>query len=173
MSDNELIRRVDVIKVVSKEMHRYGFEMPGGRADQIQDAIAAIPAVTVKPLEWVEIRPGQYFEARVLGICYSVRLGTDGVFRWQVGYMGTWIEEITQESAKAAAESDYEARIRSMLVVQSSPDVAALVDALGWYAEQSRLCRLIHSEGDAGRNALQADGGEKARAALARVKGGE
>lgn len=48
----------------------------------------------------------------------------------------------------------------------------ALVEALEWYAEQSRLCRLIHSEGDAGRDALQADGGKKARAALASLKGG-
>jgi hypothetical protein len=43
----------------------------------------------------------------------------------------------------------------------------ALVQALEWYAEQARLCRLIHSEGDSGRHALQADGGKRARAALA------
>lgn len=43
---------------------------------------------------------------------------------------------------------------------------AALLEALNWYAEQARLCRLIHSEGDAGRHALAADGGERARAAL-------
>lgn len=42
-----------------------------------------------------------------------------------------------------------------------------LADALRWYEEQARLCRLIHSEGDAGRNALAADGGQRARAALA------
>ena len=42
-----------------------------------------------------------------------------------------------------------------------------LREALEWYAEQVRLSRLIHSEGDKGRNALAADGGEKARAALA------
>lgn len=54
---------------------------------------------------------------------------------------------------------------------------AALVKAVEWYGEQSRLCRLIHSEGDAGRHALARDGGERARAALAAVeaavKGGE
>jgi hypothetical protein len=44
--------------------------------------------------------------------------------------------------------------------------VAGLVEALEWYAEQTRLCRLIHSEGDAGRNALAADGGKRAREAL-------
>lgn len=44
-----------------------------------------------------------------------------------------------------------------------------LAETLRWYAEQARLCRLIHSEGDAGRNALAADGGAKAREALARA----
>ena len=40
-------------------------------------------------------------------------------------------------------------------------------EALEWYEEQTRLARLIHSEGDKGRNALAADGGKKACAALA------
>lgn len=31
---------------------------------------------------------------------------------------------------------------------------------------------LIHSEGDSGRHALQADGGEKARAALSEIERG-
>ena len=48
---------------------------------------------------------------------------------------------------------------------------AELVEALRWYAEQTRLCRLIHSGGDSGRNALAGDGGSKARAALARYEG--
>jgi hypothetical protein len=47
------------------------------------------------------------------------------------------------------------------------PRVAGLVEALEWYGEQARLCRLIHSEGDAGRHALSDDGGKFARAALA------
>ena len=37
---------------------------------------------------------------------------------------------------------------------------------LEWYGEQARLARLIHSEGDAGRNAIANDGGKRARAAL-------
>lgn len=45
--------------------------------------------------------------------------------------------------------------------------IKALEGALGWYAEQTSLCRLIHSEGDVGRNALANDGGDLARAALA------
>jgi hypothetical protein len=39
-------------------------------------------------------------------------------------------------------------------------------EALAWYGEQARLARLIHREGDAGRHALAADGGKRARAAL-------
>ena len=38
---------------------------------------------------------------------------------------------------------------------------------LRWYGENARLCRLIHSEGDAGRRALDADGGKRARDAIA------
>ncbi len=53
----------------------------------------------------------------------------------------------------------------------SAPDVAELVEALRWYQEQSRLARLIHSEGDAGRHAIAADGGKRAAAALARIGG--
>jgi len=48
---------------------------------------------------------------------------------------------------------------------------ARLRAALEWYGEQARLCRLIHSEGDAGRHALNNDGGAKARAALGECKG--
>lgn len=47
----------------------------------------------------------------------------------------------------------------------------ALVAALKWYEVQTRQCRLIHSEGDAGRALLSADGGAVARAALAKLGG--
>jgi hypothetical protein len=51
------------------------------------------------------------------------------------------------------------------------PAVAELVEALKWYGENARLCRLIHSEGDAGRHALSEDGGKRARALLAKYAG--
>lgn len=41
-----------------------------------------------------------------------------------------------------------------------------LRETLAWYGEQARLARLVHREGDAGRNALAADGGKQARAQL-------
>ena len=48
----------------------------------------------------------------------------------------------------------------------------AMLEALRWYEEQSRLARLIHSEGDKGRNAIANDGGQRARAAIAAAGGG-
>jgi hypothetical protein len=43
---------------------------------------------------------------------------------------------------------------------------AKLREVLEWYSERARLARLIHSEGDSGRQDLVSDGGAKARAAL-------
>lgn len=42
-----------------------------------------------------------------------------------------------------------------------------LIATLEWYGEQARLCRLIHSGGDSGRQALAADGGKRAAALIA------
>lgn len=53
----------------------------------------------------------------------------------------------------------------------AAPQSASIREALEWYGEQSRLARLIHSEGDAGRWALAEDGGKRARAALAATDG--
>ena len=46
--------------------------------------------------------------------------------------------------------------------------IAELEDVVRWYGEQARLCRLIHSEGTAGRVALSADGGERAASVLSK-----
>ena len=51
-------------------------------------------------------------------------------------------------------------------VLKMAERVTKLETALAWYGEQSRLCRLIHSEGDPGRHALAADGGKRARDAF-------
>lgn len=52
------------------------------------------------------------------------------------------------------------------LLAKERAKIARLTEALKWYGEQARLCRLIHSEGDAGRNALSNDGGKRAIEAL-------
>lgn len=49
--------------------------------------------------------------------------------------------------------------------------VAEVERELAWYGEQARLCRLIHREGDAGRQALSDDGGKRANAILTRIEG--
>jgi len=43
-----------------------------------------------------------------------------------------------------------------------------LREALTWYEEQVRCCRMITSQGNSARNSLDADGGKRARAALAK-----
>jgi len=67
--------------------------------------------------------------------------------------------ELAAANAREAALVDAFAR--------SSEREAGLREALEWYAEQTRLCRLVHSGGDTGRKALNDDGGDCARAALA------
>lgn len=72
------------------------------------------------------------------------------------------IERLRQELADMT--SDYMRRhnaARDRLV-----EIERLREALTWYGEQARLARLIHSGGDAGRQALAEDGGRRARAAL-------
>lgn len=51
-----------------------------------------------------------------------------------------------------------------------SGTIKPLADALEWYGERARLARLIHDEGDSGRQALAHDGGQKAREALAAIQ---
>ena len=62
-----------------------------------------------------------------------------------------------QEHDRAAIEAERIAALEA--------DKEALIEALAQEL-QTRLCRLIHSEGDAGRNALAKDGGAIARIAI-------
>ena len=100
-----------------------------------QDAINAIPAVhpTVKPLVWKHEADNawasahytihQYWPHNNGMFCISGYLG--GIGALALG------KHPTLEAAKAAAQTDYEARILSALDMQPtvSPDVAALLDA--------------------------------------------
>ena len=52
------------------------------------------------------------------------------------------------------------------LCTEAAARIRELEAALQWYGEQSRLARLVHIEGDAGRNAIVNDGGDRARQAL-------
>jgi hypothetical protein len=71
-------------------------------------------------------------------------------------------------NARQFAEEIEQLRIAyAELEAKKDAEIERLREAVVWYGEQARLARLIHSEGDAGRNALAADGGQRARAALA------
>lgn len=67
---------------------------------------------------------------------------------------GVWYEvpEICTEAADALDARD--------------ATIKELREALDWYGEQARSARLIHSGGDAGRQALIADGGKRASGLL-------
>ena len=72
-------------------------------------------------------------------------------------------------ASKAEIDAADVARANAELIAlapQLAAEVLELREELAWYGEQARLARLIHSEGDAGRHALQDDGGKRARAAL-------
>lgn len=74
---------------------------------------------------------------------------------------GRCLDDIVARALLAAA-----ADVRALSAPPVNGVNAELVEALKWYGEQARLCRLVHSEGDKGRHALAEDGGKRARAAL-------
>ena len=76
---------------------------------------------------------------------------------------GCWYPRTEAGEAKAIAAWNTRAE---QSCAEKDAEIARLREALEWYGEQARLCRLIHSEGDAGRAALSEDGGKCARAAL-------
>lgn len=62
-------------------------------------------------------------------------------------------------------------RVGWVICEEAADTIDALVEALEWYAEQAAGCRKVTSEGETARNALDKDGGQRARAAIARVNG--
>lgn len=79
---------------------------------------------------------------------------------------GQAIAELVYDEDVAQGYEEYSS---NAALIQSAPEMA---EALAWYGEQARLARLVHSGGDEGRNAIASDGGNKARALLARINGG-
>ena len=141
--------------------------------------LAAQPAASsapmrVKPLEWHNFDAWTHWAE---GACGTYHVEERNGY-WQVELrVGGLVHGVTAtddttpadlDAAKAAAQADYEARILAAL--EPAPDMAELVEALRWYGEVGRLARLITREGDAGRAAISADGGQRAAAALAKIK---
>ncbi len=68
-----------------------------------------------------------------------------------------------------AAERDrqYDENVTQIMKVAAlEAEAQRMREALEWYEEKARLCRLIHNEGEAARQALHRDGGAIACAAL-------
>ena len=75
--------------------------------------------------------------------------------------------------AKQASKNSLHTPLPTANAPSAAPD---LVEALQWYAEKAADCRKVTREGEAGRLALENDGGARARAALASIRsalGGE
>lgn len=133
MSDNDLIRRGDALDCFMGE----------DRIGDAMDAIAALPAVQVgvKALEWEAtdwwVGDGvkgendcEWEASNAGGWLYQIEWMGAGDFRLTMHDHEVILTEGGLKAAKAAAQADYEARIRSALTVQPAPEVAALVEAL-------------------------------------------
>ena len=73
----------------------------------------------------------------------------------------TWLDGASRDGRPYHSPAEAADAIRELIEERDR-----LRAVLEWYGEQARLARLIHSEGDAGRNAIANDGGKRARAAL-------
>jgi hypothetical protein len=104
------------------------------------------PGVKVKPLVWEAITENVH-ETIGFNSVYQVRIGTDGVVRWQERYMGDWQSVDTIEAAKAAAQADYESRTLAALDLtpQPAPDVARLVEAAKAYVDAHDKAQFMRS----------------------------
>lgn len=76
------------------------------------------------------------------------------------------MSDLEQEQAHSFYYAQYLMHEQDAKIARLRETNAELLAALAWYEEKARLCRLIHSEGDAGRNALASDGGDRARTAI-------
>ena len=124
--------------------------------------VAAQPSVVLELIERVraaEAKAGEPTEAMITAGAAEVRLGI--AEKWSAEVIASEVHDAMQATRPAPVDT------------AAPPDVSALQErvrvleeALRWYGEQARLCRLITREGDVGRHALDADGGKRAREAL-------
>lgn len=160
---NDLIILDDAIAILEDEM-------PGHYLSKKTQIVAKLRALTayeveVRELEWRKVAPYGMHEA--YGLCwkYQIREGTDTIVRWQAGHMGTWFEDASVDAAKAAAQSDHAARIRSALTAAPAADVAGLVEAAKQMLIEYDEVDLDHAEPSSMTAAVV-----ELRAALARKK---
>ena len=125
---NDMIDRDAAIAAVKP----WEFDSPEGRKDReaavrnIRAIPAVTPQVTVKPLVWFEVERGNNGYGKWTAEGYTVRK-IEGIFMLDFAGAGKSIWRfITSDDAKAAAQADYEARIRSALTVTPAPDAAEI-----------------------------------------------
>lgn len=122
-----LISRGDAIAILEDEM-------PGhylSKKTQIVAKLRAMPAyeVAARELEWVDQSITKIDRAICAIGVYYIQHNRGGEFFWWLGGKGA--EKAIAKSipaAKAAAQADYAARIRSALTATPAADVAGLVD---------------------------------------------
>lgn len=187
-SDNDLIRRGDAIARATQWRR-------GMRGEEtIEDSLRALPAVqvAVTPLEFVYGKAESIIGNYLIDSGWKDKVGGDRWWAWAgptdtdndrdpfyVWQHGALVAD--EKAAKAAAQADYEARVRSALTAQPSPeqvtaysgnDVASLVVAV----EAALACGMIPkssaADGGASKYSEQVRVADFLRAALARVKGG-
>lgn len=186
---DDLIRRGDARRILEEE----------GFLERSLANLNNLPAVqvAVTPLEFIYGKAESVIGIYLIDSGWKDKVGGDRWWAWAgptdtdndrdpfyVWQHGTRIAD--EEAAKAAAQADYEARIRSALTAHPSPeqvtaysenDVEVMVKALEFYADRDNYepvyermpcdcCTEIYEP-------VKRDEGDIARAALARVKGGE
>lgn len=123
MSDDDLIRHGEV-----RELLQQCGLMGSHPNDPLTVMFNAIPAaqVTVKPLEWFEVEKYRY-GGKYTSEGYTIRY-IEGFFLLDFAGNGKTVWRFpTLEAAKAAAQADYDARIRSALTVSlHDPEVVEI-----------------------------------------------
>lgn len=165
MADNDLIRRGDAKAIC-------GTIIRNDEAARIEGFLATLPAaqVTVKPLEWRDDGTNGHETDHAFGF-YEVYPSPEGDMLSRDGVDSGVFPTI--EAAKAAAQADYDARIRSALTVMphDPAKVQALVEALEALIQLAHDCEKeltedLHHMDFCG----ESEPLTKARAALAAMK---
>ena len=127
-----------------------------------EQVIAAIPRL----IGMVEERERERDEARQIEECRrDERDACESVMNKVCDLLG--VVDDQDDAPKAIIDLISRAEAAESAQREAVAEVARLREALEWYGENARLCRLITNEGACGRIALDLDGGHRARAALA------
>jgi len=168
---------------LKSEAGRYTAEEAKARADH-----DLTETTSIREDEAPEFAPNCYEETKVKYLTHRVKELEEAVAHYERQnegfneiYFGdqTELATLRAENERLRRALDYDPRARTIIGLMDRMDEqevrANLAEAqnqqmrtaLEWYGENARLCRLIHSEGEKGRNALAEDGGARARASLA------